>query len=289
MAWAHVRSMTISIQDVPIKRAYAHADGSLYINVKAFYLLARSLGMATPLGRWIVTWYAKLEGLGVPPGQLVASSAVPGEMTVYCVTARALLSLLVEIAMARQTRPPIRAECLRVLQVLDSWGCHFDKPNVTAIVSAHGVEVPCIYARGQGLTNLFQILSLFDERGWVREEWDRARAPPGACGLLEAVLFFRALRHRRRQETRAVESAVLGLCSHIVWTFLAEVYPCEHDVAQLPIGERRQWDPELVCNLFVARPRSVLHWRRSCECLSSRPSQGQTLPGARVPTGSGST
>ena len=176
MAWAHVRSMTISIQDVPIKRAYAHADGSLYINVKAFYLLARSLGMATPLGRWIVTWYAKLEGLGVPPGQLVASSAVPGEMTVYCVTARALLSLLFEIAMARQTRPPIRAECLRVLQVLDSWGCHFDKPNVTAIVSAHGVEVPCIYARGQGLTNLFQILSLFDERGWVREEWDRARA-----------------------------------------------------------------------------------------------------------------
>ena len=83
----------------------------------------------------------------------------------------------------------------------------------------------------------------------------RGRDAPVRRGLPRPVgraLFSRAARKHNRAGLMGAEAVARGMFSHLVWHYLAEVYPREHDVMALPCGAARNWDPELVWH-FVCR------------------------------------
>ena len=238
------RSITVSLSDFPVVRAYSCSDGRYLFRLKQLWNNFRALGMLTPFGKWTTHWFQSLEQAGVPPCELIKSSTIPGYVTAYAVSVHAFAALLFQMFQARSSKCAIRAEAVRVLTVLDRFGHQCEESIFAKDLLVADVPVPLVFARGQGLTNFPEVIALFDERGFSGDEWASHAAEPRRgvslqsafeCpALLDACLFGLCLRVRLRKTIQPVLECARDILASLATEFFRVTYPRSNDVDAIP-------------------------------------------------------
>jgi len=272
LLWSECQSVTVSLTDFPVTRAFIHSDGRYLFRVKALWQAYAAKGLTTTYCHWMKHWFQSLEEAGVPPSELIKPSTKHGFVNAYAMSVAALIGLMFRILQAKGRRPETVLETLRVLTALDGFCRQCVETTIAQDVLIADVPVPLIYLRGQGLANFEKVVGLLEDRDFASSAWaahsgvsqahsGEARARISlrsafSCpSLLDACLFGTCLLARQRRKLLPVFSAAEQIFATLVRQFFGVVYPQSHDVGALPRGASRDWDPELVWHFFEKAKR----------------------------------
>ena len=171
LLWSECQSVTVSLTDFPVTRAFIHSDGRYLFRVKALWQAYAAKGLTTTYCHWMKHWFQSLEEAGVPPSELIKPSTKHGFVNAYAMSVAALIGLMFRILQAKGRRPETVLETLRVLTALDGFCRQCVETTIAQDVLIADVPVPLIYLRGQGLANCEKVVGLLEDRDFASSAW----------------------------------------------------------------------------------------------------------------------